>query len=121
MIPDGHPDVDGLFLDHQELPHWHPDLHLLINDNPIDPIYVFRYVHHLDLWRHTTLSFLHVLILDYELVDIHLWIMMNWENLSTTPPCIIFLKHTYLTATVILTNGCEKASISQVGTLILAK
>ena len=41
MLPDGHPDVDDLFLEHPELPDWHPDLQLLVDDNPIEPIYVF--------------------------------------------------------------------------------
>jgi len=40
-LPDGHPDVDDLFLEHPELPDWHPDLQLLVDDNPIEPIYVF--------------------------------------------------------------------------------
>lgn len=43
VLPDGHPDVDDLFLDHEELPSWHPDLSLVVNDNPIEPIYIFRY------------------------------------------------------------------------------
>ena len=42
-LPDGHPDVDDLFFDHEELPDWHPDLSLVVQDNPIEPIYVFRY------------------------------------------------------------------------------
>jgi hypothetical protein len=42
VLPEGHPDVDDLFLGQTvELPEWHPDLSLLLNDNPIDPIYVF--------------------------------------------------------------------------------
>mmetsp|Transcript_20159 Transcript_20159/g.43790 ORF Transcript_20159/g.43790 Transcript_20159/m.43790 type:complete len:817 (+) Transcript_20159:888-3338(+) len=41
VLPDGHPDVDDLFLDHEELPSWHPDLSLVLNDNPIEPIFVF--------------------------------------------------------------------------------
>lgn len=42
VLPEGHPDVDDLFLDHEELPEWHPDLNLVVQDNPIEPIYVFR-------------------------------------------------------------------------------
>lgn len=41
VLPKGHPDVDDLFLSPEELPSWHPDLSLLLNDNPIEPIYVF--------------------------------------------------------------------------------
>ncbi|KAL7547902.1 hypothetical protein ACHAWF_016792 [Thalassiosira exigua] len=41
VLPIGHPDVDDLFLDHEELPEWHPDLNLIVQDNPIEPIYVF--------------------------------------------------------------------------------
>lgn len=44
MLPDGHPDVDDLFWDHDELPSWHPDLNLVVVDNPIEPIFVFRCV-----------------------------------------------------------------------------
>ena len=36
MLPIGHPDVDDLFLDHEELPEWHPDLSLVVKDNPIE-------------------------------------------------------------------------------------
>jgi len=42
-LPDGHPDVDDLFFDHKELSDWHPDLSLVVNEIPIEPIYVFRY------------------------------------------------------------------------------
>ena len=44
MLPAGHPDVDDLFFGHKELPDWHPDLSLLVvQGDPIEPIYVFRY------------------------------------------------------------------------------
>ena len=44
VLPRSHPDVDDLFLNHVELPGWHPDMSLALNDNPIEPVYVFRCV-----------------------------------------------------------------------------
>mmetsp|Transcript_26788 Transcript_26788/g.56565 ORF Transcript_26788/g.56565 Transcript_26788/m.56565 type:complete len:806 (-) Transcript_26788:177-2594(-) len=41
VLPKGHPDVDDLFWAHEELPEWHPDLNLVVQDNPIEPIYLF--------------------------------------------------------------------------------
>lgn len=44
VLPDGHPNVDDLFENHEDLPEWHIDLSLILVDNPIDPVYVFRFV-----------------------------------------------------------------------------